>query len=334
MIETWIVEELQNGVLVATPDWLAIVDDEINLWLNPRVLSQIDRDTQGLAVDNEIIYKINSQELLQVLASSVGMGARRQGAIAIWTYYTDKKKINGLEENSSPNSSPKQPSPILRTLMNIDGDLSQKVCVDILQHPQADRLFKAHSFLVGQISLQLITAIADYIEEKLRPFSIALVSFLFTITWQEPLQKIAKQFQVPEAVIAPLATQSLAIAIAAPIVVLLIWWISAKLKLTLPDLPKTTQKFWTNLLQLIESPIFQIVAIAVLIILVFCAIALKWLIPPNSPISNFVITGQSFVEPYLPVAIISLRKWIIGTLGKIFLRYPIFVKLIFGRFVR
>ena len=330
MIETWIVEELQNGVLVATPDWLAIVDDEINLWLNPRVLSQIDRDTQGLAVDNEIIYKINSQELLQVLASSVGMAAHRQGAIAIWTYYTDKKKISGLEENSSS----KQPSPILRTLMNIDGDLSQKVCADIFQHPQADRLFKAHSFLVGQISLQLITAIEDYIEEKLRPFSIAIASFLFTITWQEPLQKIAKQFKVPETLIEPLTNQSLQIAIAAPIVVLLIWWISAKLKLSLPTIPRVIQKFGADLLKLLESQNFQIVAIAVVITLVFCAIALKWLIPPNSPINNFVMTMQSWIEPYLPVAIISLRKWIIGSLGKIFLRYPIFVKLIFGRFVR
>jgi hypothetical protein len=310
---------------VATPDWLAIVNDEINLWLNPRVLTQIDRDTQGLAVDHEIIYRINSLELLQVLASSMGMAACRQGAIAIWTYYT--------EVNSSPNSSTK-PSPILRTLMNIDGDLSQKVCADILQHPQADRLFKAHSFLVSQISLQLITAIDDYIEEKLRPFSIAIASFLFTITWQEPLQKLAKQFKVPEALIAPLANQGLAIAIAAPIVVLLIWWISAKLKLTLPTIPKTIQQFGADSLKLLESPFFQIVAIAVVITLVFCAIAIKWLIPANSPVNNFVMTAQSWIEPYLPVAIISLRKGIIGALGKIFLRYPIVVKWIFGRFVR
>jgi hypothetical protein len=40
------------------------------------------------------------------------------------------------------------------------------------------------------------------------------------------------------------------------------------------------------------------------------------------------------VEPYLPVAIISLRQWIVSGLGKIFFRYPFFVKLIFGRFIR
>jgi hypothetical protein len=36
----------------------------------------------------------------------------------------------------------------------------------------------------------------------------------------------------------------------------------------------------------------------------------------------------------LPVAIISLRQWIVSGLGKIFFRYPFFVKLIFGRFIR
>ena len=75
--------------MVAMPNWLAIVDDEIKLWLNPSVLAQIELDTHGLADKNEIIYRVNSQELLQVLASSVGMAAQRQGAIVIWTYYSD-----------------------------------------------------------------------------------------------------------------------------------------------------------------------------------------------------------------------------------------------------
>ena len=224
---------------MATPDWLAIVDDEIVLRLTPSVLTQIDLDTKGISVGNnlykrdaEIIYRINSQKLLQVLASSLGMASKRQGAIAIWTYYTDGKQDLSASE----------PSPILRTLMSIDGDLSQKVSQDILKHPQADRILKVHSFLVGQVSQQFVTAIADYIEEKLRPFAIATVSFVTTITWCEPLQNIGKRFSFSAALVALLADQCLKIAIAAPIVVLMIWWIYSKLysklNLTLPSMPK------------------------------------------------------------------------------------------------
>lgn len=63
---------------MATPEWLAIVDDEISLRLNPNILEQIELDVLS-SPDHELIYKVNSQELLQVLASSVGMASRRQG---------------------------------------------------------------------------------------------------------------------------------------------------------------------------------------------------------------------------------------------------------------
>jgi hypothetical protein len=314
--------------MVAMPDWLAIIDDEISLWLNPTVIDQIYLDTQGLSNANEIVYRVNSRDLLQVLASSVGMAAKRQGAIAIWTYYTDK--IDDLGNLSKTETCP----PILRTLMNIDGDLSQKVCEDILHHPHADRILTTHSFVVGQISQQFLTAIAEYVEQKLRPFAIATVSFTTTITWCDPLQNLGKRFSFSADFTAYLSNQCWAMASAAPIVVLMIWWIYSKLNLTLPPLPKFSQKFFTNLLSLLESQVFRLVAIAVVITLIFCWITIKVAIPIDARATSFIVTLESLVEPYLPVAIISLRKWIVSGLGKIFFRYPFFVKLIFGRFVR
>ncbi|WP_434685080.1 hypothetical protein [Pseudanabaena minima] len=308
------------------PDWLAVIDDEISLWLNPTVIDQIYLDTKGLANANEIIYRVNSRDLLKVLASSVGMAAKRQGAIAIWTYYTDK---TGAEQDLT-----KPDLPILRTLMNIDGDLSQKVCEDILYHPRADRILTTHSFVVSQISRQFLTAITDYVEQKLRPFAIATVSFTTTITWCDPLQNLGKRFSFSADLTAYLSNQCWAMASAAPIVVLMIWWIYSKLNLTLPSLPKSSQKFFTNLLGLLESQFFRLVAIAVVIILIFCWITIRVAIPIEARANSFIVTLESLVEPYLPVAIISLRQWIVNGLGKIFFRYPFFVKLIFGRFIR
>jgi len=313
--------------MLATPDWLAVIDDEINLWLNPTVLDQIDRDTQDLADPNEIIYQVNSRDLLQVLASSVGFASKQQGAIAIWTYYTDKTGDFG-------NSEAKADPPILRTLMHIDGDLNQKICADILHHPHADRILTTHSFLVGQISRQFLTAIADYVEQKLRPLAIATVSLATTITWCEPLQNLGSRFNFLADFTASLANQCWKMAIAAPIVVFMIWWIYAKLNLTLPPLPKFSQKFFANLLKLLESQFLRLVAIAVVITLIFCWIAIQVAIPIDDHANSFIITLEALLKPYLPVAIISLRKGIVSGFGKIFFRYPFFVKLIFGRFIR
>ena len=314
---------------MATCDWLAIVDDEISLRLSPSVLKEIDLDTEGLATsydrhhEAEVIYKVNSQQLLQVLASSVGMASLRQGAIVIWTYYTDVTGEKVCE-----------PSLILRTLINIDGDLSQKICQDILKHPQSDRILKVHSFLIGQISRQFVTAIADYIEEKLRPFAIATVSFVTTVTWSEPLQNIGKWFNLPANLISLLANQRWSIAIAAPITVLMIWWIYSKLNLKLPTLSKVNEKFFTNLLKLLEGRIFRLVAFFVVIILFLGWAAIKVSIPIDDHLHSLIMTSESYLEPYLPIAIISLRKSIVSGLGTIFFRYPFFVKLIFGRFIR
>lgn len=316
---------------MATPECLAIVDDEIRLNLNPTVLEQIELDIIDLSTLNEpeeeVTYKINSLELLQVLASSVGLASLRQGAIVIWTYYSDKSIAH---ENDIP---------ILRTVINIDGDLSQKVCQDILEHPLGDRIFKANSFIVGQIFRQLITVIEDYVETKLRPFTIATISMVTVFAWCEPLQKIGVKLNITDAVVG----NCWRTVIAAPTTVIAIWWINSKLPFQWPSLPKLGRNFkWNSwkrfgkaLLRFLESPILRVVAIAVIVILI-----VGWLLntlghfPVDSRIQRFIRVLEPDIEPYLPIAIISLRKIFLGILGKIFLRYSFFVKLIFGRFVR
>jgi hypothetical protein len=76
------------------------------------------------------------------------------------------------------------------------------------------------------------------------------------------------------------------------------------------------------------------VAIIVVIALILGWIAIKFVIPIDKQANSLIVMVESYLEPYLPIAIISLRQWIVSGLGKIFLRYPFFVKLIFGRFVR
>ncbi len=319
--------------MVSAPEWLAVIDDEIRLLLNPNVLVQIEQDIleanleANLETHSEIIYKLNSQELLQVLASSVGIASLRQGAIVIWTYYSDLEDLPNLDADVLR-------SPILRTLINIDGKLSQKVCLDILNHPLGDRILKAHGYLVGQVSRQFVTAIADYVEAKLRPFTIATISMATAISWCDPLRKLGEKYHLPDVVIG----NCWSIVIAAPITVLLIWWINSKLSLRLPSLPKSVQEFGQVLLKLLESRALQIVAIVVVAIL-FVSWILSGLIitfvrvPINAQLSLVIHDMVSYVEPYLPVAIVSLRKLIVSALGKVFFKYSFFVKLIFGRFI-
>ena len=328
---------------MATPEWLAIVDDEIILRLNPTVLMQIEQESLGFVErydqNEDIIYNLNSQELLQVLASSVGLAPLSQGALIIWTYYTDITNKNG-SINNLPDLNQ---LPILRTLINIDGDLSQKVCQDILKHHLGDRILKAHSYIVGQISGQFVTAIANYIEVKLRPFTIAAISTATVFAWCEPLRKLGTKWQLPDVVIGNCWN----IIIAAPITVLAIWWINSKLPFKLPSSPKFNRNFASIfvqrlgkiILKLLESRILRMVAIAVIAILVLMWLS-GWLLttfaqyPIDGQLNRVIRNIESDIEAYLPIAIISLRKLIVNTLGKIFLRYPFFVKLIFGRFLR
>ena len=335
---------------MSTPDWLAVVEGQIIVCLNPSVLTQIQHDnfenSDRHADDQETIYRLNSQSLLQVLASSVGLTkVNRQGAIVIWTYYSDTNDnfVNDLQNLS-------QRSPILRTLINIDGDMHQKVCYEILEHPLGDRILKAHSYIIGQISGQFKTVIGDYLDSKLRPLSLATISMVTVLTWCDPLRKIGKYLNLPDFVF---GNCWLTVAVV-PIAIFIIWWLNSKLAFRLPSLPdflnsggkfnqqsfqknlqKNLQKFGKYLLRLLDGRIFRFVAIAVIGCL--CS---SWLflalekLPVDSQIVKVISMIESYIEPYLPIAIISLRKLIMENLGTIFFKSAFIVKFIFGRFVR
>lgn len=309
---------------MAAPEWLAVIEEEIIVCLNPQVLMQIEQDTLWLLnrqninrqnISNKnIIYKLESRDLLQVLASSLGITPLSKGAIVIWTYYTDvpikaQNAINsfaGLATNQAP---------ILRTLMNVDGDISQKVCQDILQHPFSDRILQAHSFVIGQISQQLVTAIKTYLEAQLRPLVILIVSLITTFAWYEPFHNATKNLRFSSAIVNNFWIDAIILFL---IVFILIWVIN-KLKLSFDFL---------------ESKFAKLIAIAAVL-----TVFLEWLIPSIKLLNNnlmikIVAQISTYAHLYFPIAIISFRKFILDYLGKLLMKLPFLVKFIFGRFVR
>ncbi|MBD2177410.1 hypothetical protein H6F42_10850 [Pseudanabaena sp. FACHB-1998] len=327
---------------MATPDWLSIDDDEIVLQLNPDVLSQIEQDYRAARGsqnnwNEKVVYKyFNSRELLKVLGSSMGMSSYRQGAIVFRTYYQDNSlRSSNHEQNYGQKNIDTQGLPILRTLMHLDGDVAQKVCHDILSHPVGDRIVKAHTFVIRQISSQFLTVINDYVEEKLRPYAIALISMITVLSWCTPIQNLGRSLRLPELLISNCWFMSLVIFVT----LLLLWWGVTKLPWQMPSLPRSRQSLLrdlgTYLLGLLENPILQIIAIAIIgfLLLSWLAIALA-VIPIDAQFGRIIQNTQNYVEPSLPVAIISLRKLIINNLSKILTRYSFVLKFIFGRFIK
>ncbi|NUN64198.1 hypothetical protein HCU40_05395 [Pseudanabaena biceps] len=310
---------------MAKPDWLAIVDDEVVLRLSPIALSQIEQERQQSIADGieqEIIYRLDSAKLLSVLASSLGIASSRHGAIIVWTYFDDDANL-ALEQKA-------QTSPILRTLLSLDGDLTQKICQDILQHPHADRILAAHSYLISQISRQIVTAIADYVAQKTQPIEIAVISFTAAIFWSDLFAVIGKRFNLPIEALNTLTAQSTPIIVT--VLVLIVWWLVKDIPVSRAIQRKIKQLF-QNLITTLEKQYLQYIAIAAIVISVICSMGLDWIsVDPNFQI--IVADLKPWTEAYLPIALVSLRKRIAAMLGKVFLRIPFVVKLIFGRFIR
>ncbi|PZU99878.1 MAG: hypothetical protein DCE90_00875 [Pseudanabaena sp.] len=302
---------------------ISIVNDEVVVRLSPIAIAKIDQDRlqnpkpRGAA--REILYKLDSSKLLQVLASSLGIASLRQGAIIIWTYFEEESRKS--EDNQAP---------ILRTLITIDGDLTQKIRRDILEHPSADRLFKVHNYLIGQISQQLTTAIADYVAQKIRPIEIALVTFTAAIVWNDQVIAISQRLNFPQPLINILASQFSSILIT--IVAVVLWRLSS-LKVFPMLSQRAIARLFSNLQLFLENSYLQFAAIAAVCIFMISSIALTQEIV--SPDTRTIINElKQWTEIYLPVALICLRKLIIRAIGKIFLRIPFLMKLIFGRFIR
>jgi len=161
---------------------------------------------------------------------------------------------------------------------------------------------------------------------KLRPYAIATVSMTAVFAWCEPIRQ---HLHLPD-----FLSNCWSMVIVAPITVLIIWWLISKLPFQLPDLPKSVLGIlkWSG--EILESRILQIVAIVIIVTLFSGWLAVKFVLPQNALLSSLTQSIQNFAEPYLPFAIISLRKLIVSILGKIFFHYPFFVKLIFGRFLK
>ncbi len=310
-------------------DWLIIDDDhqiQINLRLNPKVVRQIEQDIKELntrpIADRKIIYRLDKQKLLKVLGSSVGVAAPSQvkpaqGTIVIWTFYDDNpdKKLNVSSQ------------PILRTVMYIDGDMTQKVHKSFLANPEADRILEAHSFAIAQISRQLISAIADYLQELIRPWAIATISSVATYTWGKSL--------LPK----PLWIWSIAVFLG----VLAIFLISSKLKSKLQSSslksPTFTQKlnfkFSRRLGRLIrkifDNPLCQIGAIAILLSAIIGLILTESKLTIAHPLISIIHSINLRTEPYLPLAIVSARKMIVSIFTMLF---PSVIQLIFKLIIK
>ncbi|OIP69687.1 MAG: hypothetical protein AUK48_14330 [Oscillatoriales cyanobacterium CG2_30_44_21] len=306
---------------MAATQLISIIDDEIVVKLSPIAIAQVEQERQkdSHRDGREILYRLDSHKLLEVLASSLGIASLRQGAIIIWTYF--------VEEPSQPEE---HQTPILRTLINIDGDLTQKICRDILEHPLADRLFTVHSYLIGQISQQLTTALNDYIEQKIRPLEIGFVTFTGAIAWNDPIINISQRLSFPTPLMNIVMSQYSAILIAVVTVVL---WRLISLQFLPNSYQRAIGRLFKNIQLFLENKYSQYVAIAVVSIFIGCSIALaqKSLSPNTQAIIN---TIKPWTELYLPIALISLRKLIIGAIGKIFLQNSFLMKLIFGRFIK
>ena len=326
---------------MATPKWLEIIEDEIVLGLTPEVLTQIEQDRLTFAAsrplaspqpnDDHVIYRLNSRELLNLLATSVGVRSAQSkgGAIVIWTYYSDRPAETPIQPYAA------QISPILRTVIYIDGDLHQKICRDILDHPLSDRICQTHSYVIGQISSQVTQAIANYIDEKLRPWTIATISSVTVFSWCDPLKALGQRLSLPDSVLG----NCWGMVIAAPIVILMLWWIGEQLPWQLPALPQklaiTSRNFGKTLLNLLENRFLQTLAIAcITFMLLSGALIFFAVVAKDSAEWRIIDLIQDWIEPYLPIALISIRKRLISRIAKFFRRYPFVIKLIFKRFLK
>jgi hypothetical protein len=348
-------------------NWLTIDDNELKLQLSPDILMQVEADIAEVANHDRkaIIYKLDSEQLLPVFASGLGISTScaAKGAIVVWTYYGE---LFGKE-------------PIMRTLLTLDGDLSQKVSQKALQYPISERIFSVHSFLVGQISQQIVTVITEYIYLQLQPYILGFSIYVTTRLYLcDPVRVVvnglANSSILPNGLQIAInrLTDCNTLAIALTLFALAIWWLVIKSplaifmkslkkrqgsrskfslslvksfihslnQLSIRLFNKSLRQLGTKILDLLNSLGGQIAAIAVVFVLIICWFLL-WqgaaLIPQYQDLIRKI---ASTLEPYLPFAIVGLREKIMSImsiLGNICFGNPlfskVFIKLFFGRFV-
>ena len=326
---------------MANPKWLEIIENEIVLCLTPEVLTQIEQDRLTFAAsrliaspkpnDDHVIYRLNSRELLSLLATSISSkpAQAQGGAITIWTYYRDRLADSPIKPYSA------EITPILQTVIYLDGDFHQRICWDILEHPLSDRICQAHGYVIGQISHQVVQAIANYIDEKLRPWTIATISAVTVFGWCDPLKALGQKLNLPD----PILSNCWGMVITAPVVMLALLWMAEQLPWRLPPLPQklaiTGRNFGKTLLNFLESRFLQTLAIACITFMLASGALIYWAdIPRNSTEWQIIDLIQDWIEPYLPIALISIRKRLTNLVVDLFRRYPLVIKLIFKRFLK
>ena len=108
-------------------------------------------------------------------------------------------------------------------------------------------------------------------------------------------------------------------------------------KLSIRLFKKSLQQLGSECLEVLDSRWGQILAIAVILVLGICWL-LQWQgIQLSLSQREFIHKLTISLEPYLPVAIVSVRQKIMSGLGNLCFGNPlfskVFIKLFFGRFI-
>jgi hypothetical protein len=204
--------------------------DQVELRLNAKVLRQFDVQNEHFLADSKVVCNIDRRDLVRLLETALGYSATSQGAIVIWTYYDE--------------ISPEQP--IVRTLLSLDGDISQKIYQPCLRYAYIDLIFKTHSYVIRQISQQLVITIANYLDSKLFPINLFFCSLIGSLTFCNAIDAIAKpwlnQFLANPVFLwfSNFPWRCWLVAIAFSLMVLCIWKLSSHLLENKSDRPQST----------------------------------------------------------------------------------------------
>jgi hypothetical protein len=152
-------------------------DDEFIFNLSADMLPRLMRS----AVQRRVIaHSIEDRELLRIVIALLGGTKNPQGALTFCSYY----QSSGIEFKTASdqlNQPEAKAIAVLRTVINLDGDVIQTLRKDILPGETALQIAIVHNYLVGQIMRQFNDAIATYLRSQLQPwlgFAFGFVSIL------------------------------------------------------------------------------------------------------------------------------------------------------------
>ncbi|MDX2254228.1 MAG: hypothetical protein NW214_01795 [Pseudanabaenaceae cyanobacterium bins.39] len=286
--------------------------DQVELRLDAKVLRQVDLKNQSFFQGLEIDCRIEHRDLSRLLETALGISPIAQGVIVIRTY-CDEISLD---------------KPIVRTLLSLDGDLSQKIHQVCLKHQHIDRIFAIHTYAVRQISQQLVKAIAKYLDSKLFPIKLFLFSLIGTLTLCDPINagvNYLTKHVLPNPLLQWFVNfpwRCLALAIALSLIALCTWLVFSKLSDRRRSRQKSnrSQSLVTNLIKLAINKIFvpigtildqkvtQRLSWLAIAILLICWLV-NWQIVPISPnVLSVTKAIEANLEPTFSLALYSVRQ--------------------------